>query len=127
MPQERQNATARVSFIRFDQICLEAFTCPYEVFCCPQFNKNQLQSASRCDFTKKSALSTVFLHLLIPSLKRKGKEDYLSVGQKSSSLLLQCLLISGPCEVTWKNKGFVLPACRAHREPKAKGFFLTEV
>lgn len=124
MPQERQNATARVSFIRFGQIHLEAFTCPYP---CPQFNKNQLQSASRCDFTKNLKLSTVFLYLLIPSLKWKGKEDYLSVGQKSSRLLLQCLLMSSPCEVTWKNKGCVLPACRAHQEPKAKGFSLTEL
>lgn len=35
-------------------------------------------------------------------------------------------LISSLCEVTWKNKGCILPVCRACQEAKAKGFFLTE-
>lgn len=33
-------------------------------------------------------------------------------------------LTSSPCEITWKNKGCILPVCRAHQEAKAKGFFL---
>lgn len=35
-------------------------------------------------------------------------------------------LTSSPCEITWKNKGCILPVCRAHQEAEAKDFFLTE-
>lgn len=86
-----------------------------------------MNSTSRCHFTKKQvSCGFLCLYAFLPSPKWKGKEHYQSYGQKSSRPMLQCLLISSPCKVTWKNKSYVHTVCRAEhvREPKPRFSFL---
>lgn len=125
MPREGLTATARVSFVRFSQIFWEMFTCTYEAFHCPEFSKHlKLNSTTRCHFTKRCELSSVFLYLLssLPEVERKG--GLLKHGaEEFKPGFAMPALISSPWEVIWKNKGCILPVCRAHQEAKAKGFF----
>lgn len=112
-----------ISLIRFSKILLKTFICTYEAFHCSEFNKYlKLNSTSRCYFTKYVTYLYLYLLSSLPEMERKG--GLLKHGaEEFKPGFAMPALISSPCEVTWKNKGCILPVCRAHQEAKAKGFF----
>lgn len=64
---------------------------------------------------------------LVPSLKWRGKEDYLIMGQKSSSLVLQCLLsYVVPVKLLGRIQAAFFLSAEHIRKLKPRGFFLTE-
>ena len=95
---------------------------------CLEFHKHpKLNRTSRCHFTKKCELCSVFLYLLSSLNEMERKGELLKDGaEEFKPGFAMPALISSPCEVTWKNKGCILPVCRAHQEAKAKVFFLVE-
>lgn len=66
-----------------------------------------------------SCIFLVFLPEMKGELFKYGAEEF-KLGFATPAV------ISSPCEVAWKNKGCILPICRAHQEAKAKVLFLTE-